>query len=155
MGVKVNDNDVSHLQTIDPGIAPNAKVAFIDIGTNDGALILPSLSRVLETGYANVHSASWGNTYNGYGLYSMQFDNYVYYTNDELLPVVAAGNSGKDGSHSTTEPSNAKNVIAVGSAHSYGNDIQDDMKGPGYVSYFSSQGPTADGRAKPDIIAPG
>jgi len=93
IGLKNGDFDVSSLNTIDPGIAPNAKVAFIDIGTDDGALILPSISRVLQTGspYAKIHSASWGNTYNTYGLYSMQFDSYVYNTDDELLPVVAAG----------------------------------------------------------------
>ena len=69
------------------------KTNVSDIGTDDGALILPSISRVLQTGspYAKIHSASWGNTYNGYGLYSMQFDSYVYNTDDELLPVVAAG----------------------------------------------------------------
>ena len=29
------------------------------------------------------------------------------------------------------------------------------MLGPSYIAGFSSKGPTADGRAKPDIIAPG
>ncbi len=49
---------------------------------------------------------------------------------------------------SITDPGNAKNVITVGSTHrlephSYG------------VSYFSSRGPTGDGRMKPDLVAPG
>ncbi|MEJ0106559.1 MAG: S8 family peptidase [Bacteroidota bacterium] len=47
-----------------------------------------------------------------------------------------------------TDPGNAENVITVGAthrsrAHSYG------------VSYFSSKGPTGDGRMKPDLVAPG
>src|SRR5262249_41053443 len=49
---------------------------------------------------------------------------------------------------SITDPGNAEGVITVGSTHrmmphNYG------------VSYFSSRGPTGDGRTKPDLIAPG
>ena len=49
---------------------------------------------------------------------------------------------------SITDPGNADGVITVGSTHrtmphNYG------------VSYFSSRGPTGDGRTKPDLIAPG
>ena len=49
---------------------------------------------------------------------------------------------------SITDPGNAEEVITVGSTHrenpfSYG------------VSYFSSRGPTGDGRSKPDLVAPG
>jgi serine protease AprX len=49
---------------------------------------------------------------------------------------------------SITDPGNADGVITVGSTHreaphTYG------------VSYFSSRGPTGDGRNKPDLVAPG
>lgn len=49
---------------------------------------------------------------------------------------------------SITDPGNAESVITVGATHrlephSYG------------VSYFSSRGPTGDGRVKPDLVAPG
>ncbi|HEX8063696.1 MAG TPA: S8 family serine peptidase [Allosphingosinicella sp.] len=49
---------------------------------------------------------------------------------------------------SITDPGNAESVITVGSTHrrephTYG------------VSYFSSRGPTGDGRMKPDLVAPG
>ena len=49
---------------------------------------------------------------------------------------------------SITDPGNAESVITVGSTHrmmphNYG------------VSYFSSRGPTGDGRTKPDLVAPG
>ncbi|WP_445166389.1 S8 family peptidase [Mycolicibacterium sp. Dal123E01] len=51
-------------------------------------------------------------------------------------------------SFTITDPGNAQRVITVGSTHaeaplSHG------------VSYFSSRGPTVDGRLKPDLIAPG
>lgn len=49
---------------------------------------------------------------------------------------------------SITDPGNANSVITVGATHrnrphEYG------------VSFFSSRGPTGDGRAKPDLVAPG
>jgi subtilisin family serine protease len=74
--------------------------------------------------------------------------------------VVAAGNRGyqsfkvEEGlfenyaAFSITDPGNADGVITVGATHpraphSYG------------VSFFSSRGPTGDGRLKPDLVAPG
>jgi serine protease AprX len=77
-----------------------------------------------------------------------------------VVVVAAAGNRGfqkfetKDGpfenyaAFSITDPGNADGVITVGSTHgnwphTYG------------VSFFSSRGPTGDGRAKPDLVAPG
>jgi serine protease AprX len=49
---------------------------------------------------------------------------------------------------SITDPGNAESVITVGATHrrephTYG------------ISYFSSRGPTGDGRVKPDLVAPG
>jgi hypothetical protein len=78
-----------------------------------------------------------------------------------IIVVAAAGNDGYQQfltakgksldtfrSISITDPGNAEGVITVGSTHrlmphTYG------------VSYFSSRGPTGDGRAKPDLVAPG
>jgi subtilisin family serine protease len=77
-----------------------------------------------------------------------------------VVVVVAAGNQGyrkttingiTNESYNTisiTDPGNAEQVITVGATHrarphTYG------------VSYFSSRGPTGDGRSKPDLVAPG
>ena len=46
------------------------------------------------------------------------------------------------------DPANLEDAIAVGSV----NQFKPHLYG---VSYFSSRGPTADGRAKPDLVAPG
>ena len=77
-----------------------------------------------------------------------------------IVVVAAAGNEGytqyltargaTDGyrSISITDPGNAEGVITVGATHRY--------KPHTYgVSYFSSRGPTGDGRIKPDVVAPG
>lgn len=79
-----------------------------------------------------------------------------------VVVVVAAGNDGYEAAsrrssasygHTTrtvsiADPGNTERVITVGSTHpdrplEYG------------VSYFSARGPTADGRMKPDLVAPG
>ena len=77
-----------------------------------------------------------------------------------VLIVVAAGNAGFAELQSTRgslranldlsigDPANLEEAIAVGSVHlanplTYG------------TSFFSSRGPTADGRQKPDVVAPG
>jgi serine protease AprX len=78
-----------------------------------------------------------------------------------VVVVVAAGNSGygtldvadvaprKFGLPMTiNDPGNAERAITVGSTH------RDSPHTYG-VSYFSSKGPTGDGRCKPDLVAPG
>jgi len=77
-----------------------------------------------------------------------------------VIVVAAAGNEGYTQvltargasetyrSISITDPGNADGVITVGATHRY--------KPHTYgVSYFSSRGPTGDGRYKPDVVAPG
>jgi hypothetical protein len=77
-----------------------------------------------------------------------------------VVVVAAAGNHGyktfetQEGAYesyaafSITDPGNADSIITVGATHrhwphTYG------------VSFFSSRGPTGDGRLKPDLVAPG
>jgi len=77
-----------------------------------------------------------------------------------VIVVVAAGNTGygalaaqqratNAGMQVTiNDPGNAELAITVGSTHR-------EMPHVYGVSYFSSKGPTGDGRMKPDIVAPG
>lgn len=77
-----------------------------------------------------------------------------------IVVVAAAGNQGylqyvtskglEEGyrSISITDPGNAQGVITVGATHRYRPHTYG-------VSYFSSRGPTGDGRLKPDLVAPG
>ncbi len=59
------------------------------------------------------------------------------------LVVVAVGNDGP-ASGSLDTPADAKGIVAVGATDSLGN-----------VATFSSRGPTADGRIKPEVVGPG
>lgn len=74
--------------------------------------------------------------------------------NPEHLLIFAAGNLGDDMTGcSIASPSVSKNSLAVGSSMSGAIRLSSgDMD---EVSDFSSKGPTADGRIKPDILAPG
>jgi subtilisin family serine protease len=78
-----------------------------------------------------------------------------------LVTVISCGNSGygvtklDNGQEvptwielSITDPANANEAIAVGSSHKAAPHIYG-------ISYFSSKGPTGDGRPKPDLVAPG
>jgi subtilisin family serine protease len=61
-----------------------------------------------------------------------------------MLVVTSVGNNGSFNSGGLDAPADARYVIAVGASHFNGE-----------VAAFSSYGPTADGRPKPEIIAPG
>ena len=78
-----------------------------------------------------------------------------------VVVVVAAGNTGYGSFDlptgasfssgmglSINDPGNADLAITVGSTHRYMPHVYG-------VSYFSSKGPTGDGRLKPDLVAPG
>jgi subtilisin family serine protease len=78
-----------------------------------------------------------------------------------VVVVIAAGNTGYGFAQSAAsgavsaglgltinDPGNADLAVTVGSTHR-------DMPHVYGVSYFSSKGPTGDGRAKPDLVAPG
>ena len=68
---------------------------------------------------------------------------------DDLLFVVAAGNSGSSTTVSTlASPGTAKNSVTVGASESEGTEITSSMYGKDYLAYFSSRGPTLDGRIK-------
>jgi serine protease AprX len=71
------------------------------------------------------------------------------------IVVAAAGNSG-DGAGSITSPGSAKKAITVGAVAEWSADPSRPYfsEGP-YLAPFSSRGPTADGRIKPDILGPG
>ena len=64
-----------------------------------------------------------------------------------LVVVVSAGNEGP-GSCTIGSPAAAPNAITVGA-------MADPARGGFSLASFSSRGPTADGRIKPDIIGPG
>ena len=61
-----------------------------------------------------------------------------------MLLVVAAGNDGNNAWHYLSTPADADNILTVGAVNTSGN-----------IAEFSSFGPSADGRVKPEVCAVG
>ncbi len=130
---------------------------------------------------AKIFANSWGSVCDSidgvaddYDMDSENTDRFMY-DNSNTLVIFAAGNEGGDptvasgikdamGYQSICGPANAKNALTVGSTLS---DIESwkfryplqSMNAEYFdahtVAYFSSIGPTRDGRLKPDLLAPG
>ena len=131
---------------------------------------------------ARVHSNSWGGGEPGvYDGQCRQLDQFVW-DHPAMCIVVAAGNDGTDADSdgqinlgSVTSPGTAKNCITVGACENLRHNFDGETYGgwwprdypaapyhvapmaddPDQVVAFSSRGPTADGRIKPDVLAPG
>ena len=149
------------------GMAPKAQLVFQAMqydGSNptyDGNLYLPlDLSLLFQESYdagAKIHSNSWGSgdssMYGNYTTSSQYVDEFMW-DNPDMLIVFAAGNNGS-AINTVSSPGTAKNSLTVGASEnlrvskgSVADNIDD-------IAYFSSRGPTDDGRIKPDIVAPG
>jgi subtilisin family serine protease len=159
------------------GVAPKAKLVSLKVLSGGGTLddrvsrVIRALAYVREVngsgvGGMRIHGVNLSVGYEfdpqwfacGRSPLCVEVDKLV---RSGVVVVVAAGNSGygtlntkfdapsKFGLGMTiNDPGNAERAITVGSTHrdaphTYG------------VSYFSSKGPTGDGRGKPDLVAPG
>jgi hypothetical protein len=160
------------------GAAPEAKVAFFDIGRpGERGLRVP---QSLATNFfppsrqvnAFIHTNSWGSNANAYSGTARDMDLYQYEHQDYLV-LVAAGNSGANGQGSVGTPAVAKNIIGVGASVAPKNSWGDKAVGQctpttgtgakctrfakleNSMASFSSSGPTFDSRTQPVVSAPG
>ncbi|GIW08786.1 MAG: hypothetical protein KatS3mg060_3591 [Dehalococcoidia bacterium] len=167
------------------GVAPRAGLIVQAIGGPGSAVYPPldagDLLRLAVRDGAFVQTNSWGGGATGaYRLNAQQVD-YALWQERTALMLFAAGNSGQDRDRSgrvdlasLASPGTAKNVITVGASENnrpeirttYGqlsafawpvppiiaDPIANRIEG---MAAFSSRGPTADGRLKPDVVAPG
>ena len=143
------------------GMAPGAKLVIQDAGfQTDNCGDLPGigcpvvdLNPIFQQSYsqgARLHTNSWGDNenaavQNNYSAGSQDVDEFMWNHKDFLI-FFAAGNSGP-GTGSVGSPSTAKSAVSVGAT----------LRGTSADSMasFSSCGPTADGRIKPEVTVPG
>lgn len=146
------------------GSAPGAKLAFLDMGIGSATIEDPGVTRLFEslTSHsdskgAKVINGSWGRSYYGvYASFCKDYDATLRDSFTDILFVTSSGNTGKtEGTITVQNPADCKNTLAVGSSLSYGSDVRSNELGIEYLADYSSKGPTADGRIKPDIVAPG
>ena len=114
---------------------------------------------------AKIGSNSWGNDVQGeYDTDCAQFDELVRDADagtagdQPYILEFSAGNAGPD-SQTIGSPACAKNVIATGASENIAGTLAMTYglyaDGPDTMCDFSSRGPCADGRIKPDLVAPG
>ncbi len=134
------------------------------------------------TNGARIHQDSWGSAVSGrYDARCREIDRWNY-ENPYMLICFSAQNSGRDttprngivDSNSMQRPATCKNVLSVGATESYRMDITNDYawyssanfpsnpirndlmaNAPTGMAAMSSRGQCADGRIKPDLVAPG
>lgn len=141
------------------GVAPAAKLVFQSAGMDSGSgLQIPypfnnALAEAASHG-ATIHTNSWGGG-NSYSELAQETDQYAF-ANKGFTVLFAAGNGGPD-SNSVGDPGLAKNVITVGATQNNRPDVVGPWpaNNPSLVADFSARGQTADGRIKPDVVAPG
>ncbi len=152
------------------GVASGANI-FVERIFDDNASEanpLPSdetLTRDAVRHGAKIGSNSWGNDVTGeYDTDCAQFDELVRDADagtagyQPYILEFSAGNSGP-GSMTIGSPACAKNVIATGASQNIPGTLAMTYglyaDGPDTMADFSSRGPCADGRIKPDLVAPG
>lgn len=132
------------------GMAPGARLFIQDITPGEQTAVYPpsDLGLLFITPYsagAHLHTNSWGAAVNLYETYARSTDRFMWEHKD-FLAFFANGNAG-DGESSVGTPATAKNIVSVGATEN-GADAEN-------MAVFSSNGPTADGRIKPTVTAPG
>lgn len=174
--LKSKTKDVEYVETrLDriSGMAPRCKLVSLRVLDEDGKGAVSNLIAAIEhiqeiNGYGRrliIHGVNMSVGYDfepewfacGQSPLCTEVDRLV---KSGVVVVVAAGNTGYGTLKSTigttqagmgltiNDPGNADLAITVGATHR-------DMPHVYGVSYFSSKGPTGDGRMKPDLIAPG
>ncbi len=159
-GTRSGSNAATHSYTgSNAGTAPEARLVFMALNTDGstGIQCIDVNGDFLAKGYqegARISSNSWGaNTNGGYNLISSLVDDYIW-RNKDYLVLYSAGNSGP-GAGTVGAPGTAKNVLTVGASENNRPTIDALSDDPNSMAGFSSRGPTADGRTKPDVVAPG
>jgi len=131
------------------GMAPGAKLVGIKVLGADGSGTISAIIDGVEWAVNNkdkygirVINLSLGSSQSSDGTDALsQAVNAAW--DAGLVVVVAAGNSGPN-KYTIGSPAAASKVITVGAVDKY--DV---------ITSFSSRGPTADGRLKPEVVAPG
>lgn len=149
------------------GVAPRANIVSIPrnrngyTGTDEEVYNDSVLTPGPNGAGAYISNNSWGNGTNG-NAYSNtvegRFDGYARDSSFDIgiNPVTLVFSAGNDGANGLTRPKVAKNVISVGNSESLRTDLGGtEANNIDDVASDSSRGPAADGRIKPDVVAPG
>jgi hypothetical protein len=159
VGKAISGNDDAN------GIAEDAKLHVVDVSKGGMGIYVPGSPRQLFAAMYNggtgakIANGSFSTTYSVYRTSCRMYDDELFGDYQEIVYVASAGNEGLNGNVSRMNtignPAACKNTIAVGASQSSEDKVSDGDMGMNYLAMFSSRGPTADNRMKPDIVAPG
>jgi len=148
------------------GIAPAAKISFVDVNNNGAGYVNTEDFDIVMIGLwvdvAGTIVTSFGSDASWYSLLSLDVDDFTFGYQESLV-VVAAG------TNSLSELGYSKNALVVGASQSFVESLEEPLAstsgpidttlkslfGTQALASFSPIGPTADGRMKPDLVAPG
>lgn len=143
-GIAVGENESGSLDNA--GHAYKAKMTYANLSDIQGIgnITVSNLNQMLEQAHtdgARIHTNSWGDDgTTEYTALAKDIDTFSW-NNEEDLVLFAVTNLS-----SLKTPENAKNVLAVGNS----------QRAPNQDNHCSGgEGPTSDGRRKPEIYAPG
>lgn len=159
-GTMVLSTMAPDLDAVHVGTAPKAQYALFKTENVFSETPLEELHWIRGAEIADSLGADVLNTSLGYSTFDDPLDSHTYSDMDGrttpisraaaalartgLLLVVSAGNEGNGAWKYITAPADADSVLTVGAVNALGTRAG-----------FSSQGPTADGRIKPDVMALG
>ncbi|GED32382.1 S8 family serine peptidase [Brevibacillus centrosporus] len=142
------------------GMAPGAKAIVYTIVDRTGGVISVDYNKVWSDAYKNgarINSLSVGSSEHAQYTYSSQRVDVFLWEHPDAISLIAAGNDGDELNeyYTLTPPATAKNAITVGASENRRPEYGNNSDNVDEVAFFSSRGPTADGRIKPDVVAPG
>ncbi len=160
-GTAAGDPDTTGIFLDFRGMAYKAKITFGDAGgPSCGSCMSVCYSYSLQTIYgwfyndgARIISNSWGSNINYYTTGARDADQVMWDRKDVLI-LFAAGNNSSASSYedgTVGSPAVAKNILTVGATGTFTTPTPNDE----IRAWYSSQGPTYDGRIKPDVMIPG
>lgn len=134
------------------GVAPDALILSARVlgsgGSGQQSWVMAGIEWAVERGVKVINMSLGGPPEPGDGTdaLSAQVDAAV---RAGVVCCVAAGNSGRSGNSTVGSPGAAREAITIGAT------VGDPSHGWDEITDFSSRGPTADGRLKPDVCLPG
>lgn len=159
-GMKVLSIMGGFLPGIFVGTAPDASYWLLRSEDSGSEYLVEEDNWIAAAEFADSAGADIINTSLGYARFDDPLQDHVYADMDGktarvslaadlaaskgMLVVVSAGNQGQTDWRYISAPADADDVLAVGA-----------IDFAGKVAEFSSRGPAADGRIKPDVMAPG
>lgn len=142
------------------GTAPKANYLLLRSEDGNSEYLIEEYNWASAAEFADSVGADIINSSLGYSIFNAQWQNHNYSDLDGkttpisiaanlaaakgIIVVNSAGNEGASSWKYISAPADAENILSVGAVDAYGN-----------YANFSSIGPTADGRTKPDIVAQG